>query len=580
MLLFDSLHMASAAMNAAQLGMQVSGQNLTNAQTPGYVRENLVLQTGTSRKLGNGVVVGTGVSAAGVEQVIDNFLEERLRTSTSDAMSSSMQEKYYTQLEALLNETTDVDLSSSIESFFNSIDEIANHPENVTYREMAAKQGQKLAEDINRLAGSVIEMQHDVNTTIEKTAEEINRLLEEIETLNKQITVIESSTKQDALGLRDQRLNALTSLASYVNIKTHENPDNGQVTIYCGSDLLLSDGVRNEVVVDKKKNEGSEISQSILCIRDIKTPLDIRSGAVYGLYEAHETILGGYLKQLDGFANDLVREFNNIYTSGQGMSGYSDLTSLARVQSPDQPLNTADLDFPIENGGFKIQLYDSKTDTTTEHYIEIKAGDVPKNDPFSLKPTPQATGTSLEDIATAINGIENISAKVNAYGQLEISSNYPNIQFAFAEDSSGVLPALGLNTFFTGTSAATIGVNQTVVDDGSKFAASAGGVGFDVDQAVQLAAMGIGTNSNLGGLSFADEYGRIVSEVMLSGNMVKSAAASDITYQQSLQAQRDSLSGVNIDEETILMMTYQRMFQANSRFVTMVDEMLATLINL
>ncbi len=73
MLLFDSLHNASHAMGANQLGMQVVGQNLSNAENPGYIREQLVLQTGTSRRLGNGVVTGTGVSISGVRQVIDNF---------------------------------------------------------------------------------------------------------------------------------------------------------------------------------------------------------------------------------------------------------------------------------------------------------------------------------------------------------------------------------------------------------------------------------------------------------------------------------------------------------------------------
>src|SRR5215469_3380995 len=103
MYLFDSLHMAYNALSVSQLGMQVTGQNLHGADTPGYTRSVLQLSTDTSRKLGNGHIVGTGVQVAGIVQVIDQFLEERLRLATGDAMGSANQQKYYTQLENLLS---------------------------------------------------------------------------------------------------------------------------------------------------------------------------------------------------------------------------------------------------------------------------------------------------------------------------------------------------------------------------------------------------------------------------------------------------------------------------------------------
>jgi flagellar hook-associated protein 1 FlgK len=67
---------------------------------------------------------------------------------------------------------------------------------------------------------------------------------------------------------------------------------------------------------------------------------------------------------------------------------------------------------------------------------------------------------------------------------------------------------------------------------------------------------------------------------MMAGATMKAVTSANMLYQASLQAQRDSLSGVNVDEETILMMTYQRMFQANSRFVTIVDQMMSMLLSI
>jgi flagellar hook-associated protein 1 FlgK len=584
MFLFDTLHMANTAMGSSQLGMQVVGQNLTNTQTPGYVRESLNLQTNVGKKTGNGILVGGGVYVTGITQVIDKFLEERLRNSISDSTASATQEKYYSELEALLNELTEYDLSTSIETFFNSIDNIQNHPENVTYRQMATEQGLKLAQDINRLATEITNIQLNVNSSISNAADDINKLLTEINGLNKGIALYEAggtSGSSDAIGLRDQRLNALTKLSEYINIKTVENPSNGSVAIYCGSDILLMDGVQSELFVRKQFDEASNSFCAEICVKNTMTPLDVRSGNVAGLYQANKEILGNFSNELDKFAVGLINEFNKIYSSGQGLTGYTNLTSLTAFDQPNQAISSyPNLNPPISNGGFYFQLYDPKTAITTEHYIPIEVDQAQQVDPFSLKKSPAVIGTSINDIANAINSIDGVNASVNSFGELEISSEHSGLEFAFAGDTSGVLSAIGVNTFFTGNSAKSIGINETVINDPSKFAASQNGVGHDVNNGVQLSAMIVKPIEGLGGRSIVDLYDGIVSEVMLSASTMKSIAATNSLYQASIQAQRDSVSGVNIDEETILMMTYQRTYQANSRLIATINEMLQTLIEL
>jgi flagellar hook-associated protein 1 FlgK len=584
MFLFDTLHSAASAMNSSQLGMQVVGQNLNNAQTPGYVRESLNLQTNTSRKTGSGIIIGTGVQVTGITQVIDKFLEERLRNSISDSTASATQEKYYSELEALLNELTEYDLSTSIETFFNSIDNIQNHPENLTYRQMATEQGIKLTQDINRIAAEIINIQRSINTTIKNAANDMNQLLTEINELNKGIALYESggtNNASDAIGLRDQRLTALSKLSEYINIKTVENPLNGSVAIYCGSDILLMDGVQNELFVRQQSEDDNSIAYAEICVRNTMTPLDVRSGNVAGLYQANKEILGNFNNELDNFAAGLINEFNKIYSSGQGLTGYTNLTSLAAFDQPNQAISSySNLNPQISNGGFYLQIYDPKTTTTIDYYVPVQVEQPPQVDPFSLKKSPPITGTSINDIANTINAINGVNASVNAFGELEISTGNSGLEFAFAGDTSGVLAAIGLNTFFTGNSATSIGINETILRDPSKFAASQNGVGQDTDNSIQLSAMSVKPVEGLGGRSVIDLYDSIVSEVMLSAGTMKSIAATDALYQASIQAQRDSISGVNIEEETILMMTYQRTFQANSRLVATINEMLQTLIEL
>ena len=580
MFLFDSLHMASRALSVSQLGLQVAGQNLNNAENPGYTRSVLQISTDTSRKLGNGQIVGTGAQVSGIVQVIDQFLEERLRLATGDAMASATQQKYYTQLENLLNATTSSDLSASISDFFNAIDNILNHPEDVTYRRMAVEQGVKLANDINSLAGSVVEMQLDINKQIELSADEINRLLKEIEDLNTNITLLETKQGFQAVGLRDQRNVALTTLSNYLSIKTTEDPKTGQVTIHSGANILLTGGFRAEIKVGYQDTVDGTVSMAQLCIGKEMTPLDVRGGAVYGLYQAHQVVLGGYLEKLDIFAEQLITEFNKIYTSGQGLSGYADLTSLVRTDDANVPIGAASLDLPVVNGGFVIQVYDTGTGATIEHYIEVRVEESAVHNPFSLKTPPAPGGTTFQDLADAINAIDGLTASINTLGELEIRSEGGNVEFAFAQDSCGVLAALGLNTFFTGVRAGSIGVNSALLGDPSKFAASQSGVGADTEVGVFLAALGITPNNALGGATLINRYNDIVSETMMAGATMKAVTAANTLYHSSLQAQRDSISGVNTDEETIMMMMYQRMFQANSRFVSIVDQMMSMLLSI
>ena len=582
MYLFDSLHMASKALSVSQLGIQVAGQNLQNANTPGYARSVMQLSADTSRQLGNGAAVGSGVQISGIVQVIDLFLEDRLRGATSDAMSSSTQQKYFTQLENLLGATTSRDLSTTIVAFFNSIDNILNHPEDISYRRMAVEQGSKLANDINSLAASIVDMQLDINQQIIGSADEINRLLKEIEELNTRISLTESKQNFQAVGLRDQRLAAMTELSNYVSIKTSEDPKSGHMTIYSGANILLSAGFRAEISVGY---QGSDLDGGVvmaqLTVSKEKTPLDVRGGSVFGLYQAHQVILGGYLGKLDVFAEQLITEFNKIFTSSQGLTGYKHLTSLHRADDPDLPIGAASLDFPVVNGGFVFQVFDTRIGVTViERYIPIRVDEVAPHNPFSLKTPMQPSGTTFQDLANAINAIEGMNAWINSHGELEIRADDGNIEFAFAEDTSGVLAALGVNSFFTGVRAGTISVNPMMVSDPSKFAVSQSGVGADTESGVLLAAMAITPNSALGGQSLINRYNGIVSETVMAAGTTKAVNAANMLYHDSLQSQRHAISGVNVDEEIIMMMIFQRMLQSNSRVVSTIDQMMTMLLSM
>ncbi len=87
MSLFSSIQLANNALRAMQIGLQVTGQNIANANTPGYIREEVVFSPARTQRIGN-LLLGLGVEVEGVIQKIDRFLENRLRLAGSDRAGS------------------------------------------------------------------------------------------------------------------------------------------------------------------------------------------------------------------------------------------------------------------------------------------------------------------------------------------------------------------------------------------------------------------------------------------------------------------------------------------------------------
>jgi len=106
MSLFGSIQLGANSLRADQVAMQVVGQNIANASTPGYIREEAVLTPASGQRIGN-YVLGLGVEVEAIVQKIDKFLEERLRGAVSDSSSAEAQQNTYTQLEQLISNGVD-----------------------------------------------------------------------------------------------------------------------------------------------------------------------------------------------------------------------------------------------------------------------------------------------------------------------------------------------------------------------------------------------------------------------------------------------------------------------------------------
>lgn len=565
MSLISSINMASGALSADDVGLQVVGQNIANANTPNYLRETVELSPGPTSDVG-GLELGSGVQVDAVVQQVDNYLEARLRTSISDSSNASTQQSTYQSLEGVLGSLNSNSTSSQMTSFFSAISNVLNDPSDVSTRNQAVLQGQTLTENINQLASQIVAMRSDVNSQIVGTASGINGLVDQVASLNQQIVQLNGGNNANGTGggLNDQRQQALQSLSQLINITTEIQPS-GSVNVYCGGNLLVDGSSAQHVDVVLDGSQG--LSAASLSMSSSDSPLDPTSGEVYGLTQARDQVLGGALTQLNDFAQTFVNEFNKVYASGQGLSGMTSATSEFAVDSPTAALNAASLTYTPTNGSFQVLVKDTTTGLTQTTNINV-----------NLTGTGQQT--SLTDLASQLNAVSGLSATITAGGQLQLSTTSANDQFAFANDTSGTLAALGINTFFTGTSALDMGVSQSVQQDPSLFAASQGGIGQDTQNAVALAGFGSTPLASQNGSSITDVYNNLINEVTQQSAVATSQADSTASIQQTLQGQETSISGVSLDEEAVNMMSYQQAFTASAKYITTLNQLFSVLVNI
>jgi len=567
MSLFGSIRLASNALRADQIALQVVGQNIANANTPGYIREEVELSPAPTQRVG-GLLMGLGVQVDAVVQKIDLFLEERLRGAVSDKSSAETRESTYTQLEQLIGELSETDISTAMTSFFNSVSEILNQPEDISVRNLAVLNANTLSQEIRGLSGRVSEVRADLNERVKQTADDINRLIEEIRTLNVRIAATEGGevSKSDAVGLRDQRLVALEDLAKLIDIHVKEQPS-GTVTVYTGGDYLVAEGVSRPVKVVLESDRGLTAAYIHLAETDLR--LDPSGGELHGLLTARDDVLGGFLDKLDNFAGTLAFEFNKLYSGGQGLSGYASLTSQAYVTDPDSALDNAGLAFTPVNGSFQILAYDREGKVT--HGTDVLV---------NLTGVDPETETTLNGLAAEFNQIDGLQAEVTSDGRLTIRTTSPISEFSFANDTSGVLAALGINTLFSGSTAHDLDINPTAREDPGKFAASRGGIGVDTQNAVALAAFPDTPIASQNGASISVLYNQMVGEATQGSTVTHAAAEGARTFEQTLRGQKLAVSGVSIDEEAIRMIQYQKSFQAAARYIGVLNELFDTLVKL
>jgi flagellar hook-associated protein 1 FlgK len=566
MSLFGTLNVSKSALAVTQVAIQTTGNNIANAGNADYTRQVARQDAARDRQLRPGVFIGTGVNLTSIQRQIDEALEARIRASIADDEAASVAEQWIGRIEAVFNELTDQDLSSQLSAFFNSWSNLANQPQDVGLRQVVLQSGQSVAGWFQSVRTQLGQLRNDVADRLTALAGDVDTLATRIADLNGQVVKAEAGGTGQANGLRDQRDALLKQLSSMVDIRTSER-DAGVIDVFVGSEPLVVGTTSRGATLRQEAVDGTVTAIPIFRSTGGSMRLDGK-GQLGALDQVRQQI-DETIDTVDRLAGSLIFELNKLHASGQGTEGFASVSATRIVADPTVALNAPETDLPFKpvNGSFVVHVRDKTTGLLSSTLIEVDLDGLDGDD------------TTLNSLAAALDAIDDVSANASG-GRLNLSADSDAVEIRFSQDSSGVLAALGINGFFDGKDARDIAVNATLRARPQLIAAARNGQPGDNQTARAIAAMETQALGSLSGQTLKSGYQSMINTLASKAATAKGESASSRAVRETLQAQREALSGVSLDEEAINLMKYQRAYQGAARVVAAIDELMQTLLSL
>jgi flagellar hook-associated protein 1 len=590
-------NIAGSALSVQKYGIEVTANNIANVNTPGYTRQTPLLEPSLPEKNGP-LILGRGVSFETVTSIKDQFVETRLRNQESLTSFHGEQHHYISQIEQIFNTGSETDVSSLMSGFWNSWHELANSPSGTSERLVLAEKSGQLSEGLNRLHSQMGDLVQDIDNRLYAGAKEVNLITRELADLNQQIMAAETGGKTSH-ALRDLQNNKLRQLAEYIDITSFER-DNGSLTIMTANGIDLVRGNQNyDLSLENGRLLLAGSGQNQWDITE-----KVSAGRIGGWVDMRDNVIPGFLRDLDATAGALIWQVNTRHSQGVGLEMFSAVTGeysfdptvdVNTIPLIPLPESESGLDFHdrIVPGAFTLWVYD------------------PEGNPVDADPGVEGingyeiqidASMTFGDLIGAFNPsdpddpetdpISGLSATITEDNRFQIVAE-AGYTFGFSDDTSHVLAALGINTFFKGAAADTMAVSDRVASGGPYIAA--GTIGSEGRHALgdnsnamavadlQYTPMRIGDEQGHTGVldtTTENYFHTLLGGIGVTGSGMIMEKDTSVAIRAQLVKIRESISGVSLDEEMVSLMTFQAAYSAAAKLITTADEMLDTLLRL
>lgn len=615
---FAGIEIGKRSLMAHSTQIQTAGHNISNADTEGYSRQRVIVKSfepiyrpDLERAMVPGQI-GQGCDVESINRIKDELLESRIVEQKNVESYWETRDKYYSMIESVYNEPNDVSVRTNMDKFWQGWQELSTYPESDAARLAVVVRGQTLTNSIQQQYKSLRGIGDQINGDIEAVVKQVNDLSRQIASVNCEI-VRSKGLGDNPNDLMDRRDLLVEKLSSLINVTvTQKDPD--EFMVHTDGQIIVQGSLARQIEnVGQLDNNG----YGKLMWSDTKLDAEFHGGTLGALVELRDKDIRTEIQSLNTMALNFADLVNDVHRNAIGKN------------------NTTGLDFFVQhdfvenvNGNYD-RNGDGVEDTS---YIFRMTGTnaLKMQEQIGLSGTMTINGASgnidvayfsTDTVEDVINRINDSNGEVKAYLDrnsclvLKATSSKgmenPDFVIRHVEDSgmfltgySGILQGSGADNAYDFNRAnavdvlagaqfsvspvlnpsAYIEVNGLIQNDVSSVAAAfKNSQGFaepsDGRAAVEMAAIR-NTKIMIGSQrTFDDYFADTITNVGLKGEQAQNQLATQNKIMGDLRDLRDSISGVNIDEELADIIKFQHGYNVAAKFISVQDELLDTLIN-
>jgi flagellar hook-associated protein 1 FlgK len=560
---FSGLSIGLRALETQRKSLDVTGHNIANANNEDYNKQRAVhsasyphTKPGMSTGFSNGQV-GTGVEVKTIERVKDQFINGQIFKENQASAYWKEMSQGLEKVEYIINEPSDSGISTSIDEFWNSLQDLSNNPNDTAARNMVRENARTMIDAFQSVDSQLKDYQTSLNENLTNIKDDINNTAERIADLNKQIISVKS-TGQNPNDLLDQRDALYRELNQHLDLQGRED-DLGNLIITADGRQIVNGSDSYELELSEEDGENS----AELIHSRTGDKIEPKSGKTAAVFELRDEKIDFYREKLENLADGLVGEFNQRHSSGYDLEGnkagnfFTDLENVAEGEKIAELALSSELE--KENGLDRIAAGNYSSDPTIVG--------ITKNE-----------DTAFGDYAVDVKDDGNnwlVTISTPAGKELDSKSIVKGESLSFTAERDpltdellgGELDTAGsgdfdLNPRDSGT--AEIGLSQ--------FSGSG-------DNASYLAAM-FDSGEIVEGTSVEGYFRTIVSSVGAEAQRSEEMESNQQDVLKQLQSLDRSESGVSLDEEMANLIKYQQAYNSAAKYITKTDELLQTLVNM
>jgi flagellar hook-associated protein 1 FlgK len=622
----DLLGIGSSALLAYRSALNVVGQNVANANTAGYSRQRIDLAARTLS--GGGIVTGSGVQVHSVQRLSDQFVFGRMVSQDSSLARISTFSSQAASVDSWLSGTS-TGLSSSLQNFFDSVNSLSSSSSSSAARQVVLSGASALASRFNELQSNFNATDSDIDARLSDSVSQINVLARQVATLNERIAQATAANAGAAPNdLMDQRDTTLRALANQVGISTTTAED-GSINVTLGSGQALVLGSRASTMNLTADAYGRPRELTLASGgAPVTVTSQISGGTIGGLLDFRREVLDPAMNQLGTIATALSSAINAQHAEGMDQYGQmggnlftvpTGTTTPARTNTGSATVAATigdvgaltSQDYTLSYDGSSWKISDAATgasiamtgsgtadDPLTANGVKlVLTGTAQAGDRFLVQPTRNAAA----QIKLAITD----PARIAAASPLRTSAGASNSGLS-SLGAIDITDAGNANLLTSTTVAFTSATEYTINGSGSYTLPADGKIAINGWSTTVSGVPAAGDNFTLsqndgssGDNSNALSLAAVANQGLLAGgrntlSAANSALVSSVGSQASqastqldaanalstqTQAERDSVAGVNLDEEAADLIRFQQAYQAAAQIVSTANTLFDSLLS-